>query len=382
MFSPVSILVVTVLSGLMATAVLGSLLPAAIPGLGCWIAANTLAIVSLLLFATQGHVSPLLSIVAANELLALSLLLVLEGCQRFLGRRRHAIDAYAGAVAVLIGIVYWTYLAPNFDARVAVVSAFHAYLYASISWAVLRGRPSGRPAYSYNFVTIAAALFCLGHAARGLVYGLGKLHQADLMQVTPMNTAFMGIGILALPCMSTGIVMLAHDRLAQRLERLANVDDLTGAWARRAFLRKAQAILDAAVHNGMPVALAIIDIDRFKLINDTYGHAAGDAVLSHFAAFVERNLRAGDVFGRLGGEEFGVLCPDTDAAQAVVLLERLRERLASAALPPWPGASSYTFSVGVDQYRSGEPLAALMARSDAALYAAKASGRDRVMMSA
>jgi diguanylate cyclase (GGDEF)-like protein len=382
MFSPVSILVVTVLSGLMATAVLGSLLPAAIPGLGCWIAANTLAIVSLLLFATQGHVSPLLSIVAANELLALSLLLVLEGCQRFLGRRRHAIDAYAGAVAVLIGIVYWTYLAPNFDARVAVVSAFHAYLYASISWAVLRGRPSGRPAYSYNFVTIAAALFCLGHAARGLVYGLGKLHQADLMQVTPMNTAFMGIGILALPCMSTGIVMLAHDRLAQRLERLANVDDLTGAWARRAFLLKAQAILDAAVHNGMPVALAIIDIDRFKLINDTYGHAAGDAVLSHFAAFVERNLRAGDVFGRLGGEEFGVLCPDTDAAQAVVLLERLRERLASAALPPWPGASSYTFSVGVDQYRSGEPLAALMARSDAALYAAKASGRDRVMMSA
>lgn len=312
----------------------------------------------------------------------LSLLLVLEGCQRFLGRRRHAIDAYAGAVAVLIGIVYWTYLAPNFDARVAVVSAFHAYLYASISWAVLRGRPSGRPAYSYNFVTIAAALFCLGHAARGLVYGLGKLHQADLMQVTPMNTAFMGIGILALPCMSTGIVMLAHDRLAQRLERLANVDDLTGAWARRAFLLKAQAILDAAVHNGMPVALAIIDIDRFKLINDTYGHAAGDAVLSHFAAFVERNLRAGDVFGRLGGEEFGVLCPDTDAAQAVVLLERLRERLASAALPPWPGASSYTFSVGVDQYRSGEPLAALMARSDAALYAAKASGRDRVMMSA
>jgi diguanylate cyclase (GGDEF)-like protein len=197
-----------------------------------------------------------------------------------------------------------------------------------------------------------------------------------------MNTAFMGIGILALPCMSTGIVMLAHDRLAQRLERLANVDDLTGAWARRAFLLKAQAILDAAVHNGMPVALAIIDIDRFKLINDTYGHAAGDAVLSHFAAFVERNLRAGDVFGRLGGEEFGVLCPDTDAAQAVVLLERLRERLASAALPPWPGASSYTFSVGVDQYRSGEPLAALMARSDAALYAAKASGRDRVMMSA
>lgn len=382
MFSPVSILVVTVLSGLMATAVLGSLLPAAIPGLGCWIAANTLAIVSLLLFATQGHVSPLVSIVMANEVLAVSLLLVLEGCRRFLGRRRRMFDAYAGAVAVLLGINYWTFFAPNFDARVAVASAFHAYLYASIAWVVLRGRPADRPAYSYNFVTIAALLFCFGHAARGLIYGLGELNQTSLMQATPINAAFMGIGILALPCMSTGIVMLAHDRLAQRLERLANVDDLTGAWSRRAFMLKAQTLIDAAARSSRPVALAIIDIDRFKLINDTYGHAAGDSVLTHFAALVQRNLRAGDVFGRLGGEEFGVLCPHTDVAEAVVLLERLRERLASTTMQQEAGMSAYTFSVGVDQHRPGERLAALMVRADAALYTAKASGRDRVVVSA
>ncbi|RFU44915.1 GGDEF domain-containing protein [Paraburkholderia sp. DHOC27] len=390
MFSPVSILVVTVLSGLMATAVLGSLLPAAIPGLGCWIAANTLAVVSLLLFATQGHVSPLVSIVGANELLAVSVMLVLEGCNRFLGRARRPLEAYAGAAVVLVSIVYWTFYEPDFDARVTVVSAFHAYLYASIAWAVLRGRPAGRPSYSYNFVSVAALLFSLGHAARGLVYGLGNPQQTDLLQVTPLNTAFMGIGILALPCMSTGIVMLAHDRLAQRLERLANVDDLTGVWARRAFLTKAQAVLDAAARNGMPVALAIIDIDRFKLINDSYGHAAGDSVLTHFAAFVQRQLRAGDVFGRLGGEEFGVLCPDTDAAQAAILLERLRAELASTPPPAQAGVAGrtadhtagYTFSSGVDQLRNDEPLAALMARADAALYAAKAMGRDRVVVAA
>jgi diguanylate cyclase (GGDEF)-like protein len=286
---------------------------------------------------------------------------------------------------MLIAIVYWTFATPDFDARVAVVSAFHAYLYASIAWTVLRRRPSDRPAYSYNFVTIAALLFCVGHVVRGVVYGFGGLHQADLMQATPVNAVFMGIGILALPCMSTGIVMLAHDRLAQRFERLANVDDLTGAWARRAFLLKAQAVLDAAARNGMPVALAIIDIDRFKLINDTYGHAAGDSVLTHFARFVQGDLRGADVFGRLGGEEFGVLCPDTGRADAVVLLERLRERLASSApgsqMSEWK-ISAYTFSVGVDQYRPGESLAVLMARADAALYAAKASGRNRVMLAA
>jgi diguanylate cyclase (GGDEF)-like protein len=383
MLSPVSILLVTVLSSLMAIAVLGSLLPAAIAGLGCWIVANTLAIFALLLFATQGHASPLVSIVAANEVLAVSLLLVFEGCLRFLGQRR-AITAYiacVGTLAVLVAIVYWTYFVPNFDARVAAVSVFHAYLYAAIAWAVLQGRPSDRPAYSYNFVVVAAILFCFGHTVRGLLYGLGVLDQSSLMQATPINIAFMGIGILASPCMSTGIVMLAHDRLTQRLERLANVDDLTGAWARRAFLVKAQVMLEATGRKRAPLAFAIIDIDRFKLINDIYGHAAGDAVLVHFAAFVERNLRAGDVFGRLGGEEFGVLCPHTGATEAVALLEGLRERLASAEVPPQAGVSHYTFSVGVDQHRPGEPLSALMARSDAALYAAKTSGRDRVVMS-
>ncbi|HEY1996830.1 MAG TPA: GGDEF domain-containing protein [Paraburkholderia sp.] len=379
MLNPVSILVVTVLSGLMAAAVLGSLLPAAIPGLGLWIGANVLAMVSMLLYATQGHASPLLSILTANQLLAVSLLLVLEGCHRFMGRGTHPVDGYVGAVAVFAGIVYWTFVKPDFDARVAVVSAFHGYLYASLAWMMLRRRPSDRPAYGYYFVAVTALLLCVGHLARGMLYGTGQLTQTSLLQVTPVNIAFMGIGILALPCVSIGMVMLAHDRLAQRLERLANVDDLTGAWGRRAFLLKAQTMLDMSARSGTPVALAIIDIDRFKLINDTCGHATGDSVLTHFASFVEGQLRAGDVFGRLGGEEFGVLCPRTTVSEAAAMLERLRQQLAERGGPALPGVSKYTFSVGVDQHRLGEPLSALMARADAALYAAKASGRDRVM---
>lgn len=379
MLNPVSLLVVTVLSGLMASAVLGSLLPASIPGVGYWIGANVLAIVSMLLFATQGHASPLLSIVAANELLALSVLLVLEGCHRFMGHGRHSVDGCIGVVAVLAGIVYWTFVKPDFDARVAVVSAFHGYMYASLAWMVLRGRPADRPAYGYYFVVGTGLLLCTGHLVRGVLYGTGQLNQTSLLQVTPVNIAFMGIGILALPCVSIGIVMLAHDRMAERLERLANVDDLTGAWARRAFLLKAQAMLDASARTHTPVALAIIDIDRFKLINDTYGHAIGDSVLTHFASFVERNLRAGDVFGRLGGEEFGVLCPRSTAAEAMALMDRLRKQLAEGGGAVVRGVSTYTFSAGVDQHRKGEPLSAVMARADAALYSAKASGRDRVM---
>jgi diguanylate cyclase (GGDEF)-like protein len=379
MLNPLTILAVTVLSGAMGIAVLGSLWRAAIPGVGYWISANTVAIVALLAFASQGHASRWLTVVAANELLAVSLLLVVEGCYRFLGRRTRPWAAYAGAVAVLIGMTYWTFAAPNFNARVSLASAYHAALYAMLAVMMLRDLPSNRPRYCYYFLAAASVLLCVGHASRGVMYGFGMLLQSNLLQVTPGNVAFLALGILAPPCLSIGVVMLAHDRLAERLERLANVDDLTGVLSRRAFLTTGDALLEASLRARSPVAMAIIDIDSFKAVNDRYGHAVGDQVLSHFAAFVSGNLRVGDVFGRLGGEEFGVLCPATTSAEAVRLMDRLRVRLASAAPAELPRGLNYTFSVGVDQHRRDESLAQLMARADGALYAAKASGRDRVM---
>jgi len=382
MLNPLSILLVTVLSSAMAMAVLGSLWRAAIPGVGYWISANAVAIVALLAFALQGHASRWLTFVAANGLLAFALLLVLEGCQCFLGRRTRPWAAYAGLAAVLPGISYWTFVAPDFNARVALVSVYHAALYAALAATMLRGRPSNRPRYSYYFLAAAALLFCVGHASRGVIYGFGIIVQSGLMQVSPSNIIFLAIGILAPPSLSIGVVMLAHDRLAERLERLANVDDLTGALARRAFLSIGDALLKASLRDDSPFALAIIDIDSFKAVNDTHGHAAGDQVLVHFAAFIADSLRVGDVFGRLGGEEFGVLCPATTTAEAFALLDRVRGRLAALAPADLPRGLRYTFSVGVDERRRDESLAQLMARADGALYAAKASGRDRVMAAA
>jgi diguanylate cyclase (GGDEF)-like protein len=379
MLNPLTILLVTVLADAMAMAVLYSLRRAEIPGVSYWIAANGLTVVALLGAALQGHASPWLTLILANVLFALALLLMLEGCLRFFGRRARPWPAYAGLVFVLVGMVYWSFVAPNFNARVALVSAYHASLYAVLGLLMLIGRPANRPRYSFYFLATTALLLCLGHATRGFMYGFHLLEQTSLMQVSMPNIVFLALGILAPPFLSIGVVMLAHDRLAERLERLANVDDLTGALSRRAFLEIGGALLNASLRTGLPVAIAIVDIDSFKAVNDTYGHAAGDQVLAHFAAFVARELRIGDVFGRLGGEEFGVLCPTTSAVEAVVLLERLRARLPAAAPGNLPSGLRYTFSVGVDQHRPGESLAQMMARADHALYAAKAAGRDRVM---
>ncbi|MGF6817176.1 diguanylate cyclase (GGDEF)-like protein [Paraburkholderia atlantica] len=379
MLNPLTILLVTILADAIAMAVLLSLRPAEIPGVGYWIAANAIAVVALLGTALQGHASPWLTLVAANVLFALALLLLFEGCLRFLGRRPRPWPAYVGLLFVLAGMIYWTFVAPNFNARVALVSAYHATVYAALGLLMLTGRPANRPRYSFYFLATAALLLCLGHTTRGVMYGFHLLEQASLMQVSMPNIVFLALGILAPPFLSIGVVMLAHDRLAERLERLANVDDLTGALSRRAFIEIGGALLNASLRTGSPVAIAIVDIDSFKAVNDTHGHAAGDQVLAHFAAFVARELRIGDVFGRLGGEEFGVLCPATSAAEAVVLLERLRARLAAIVPDERPRGLRYTFSVGVDQQRRGESLAQLMARADRALYAAKAAGRDRVM---
>ena len=183
------------------------------------------------------------------------------------------------------------------------------------------------------------------------------------------------------------MVLLAHDRMAERLERLANQDELTGALTRRAFLAQAGALLEAARGAAQRVTLAIVDIDHFKSINDRYGHAAGDRVLAQFGRIVKGGVRASDVFGRLGGEEFALFFADVAREEAVARLDELRVLAlsvrcsadASTFEPEEGGHGGLTFSAGVDELREEDTLAALMARADTALYVAKARGRDRVV---
>ena len=385
MFNPVSILIVTMLSSIMSIAILGSLLPADIPGVRRWMAANALSILGLVLFALQRSAPAVLSILAANGIFAVSVVLVLEGCRQFFGQRPALGSVYAGCAAVFAGIAYWTWVKADISARIVVVSVFHAWIYACIGWTARRYRPAGRPRYCYRFVTIAAWLGALGHAARGLVYGAGWGGESALLQATPLNTAFLALGILAPSSLSIGMVMLAHDRLGERLERFANFDELTGALTRRAFIARAEVQLARAQRQKVPMSLAIVDIDHFKLINDDYGHAAGDRVLKRFGRLMVVSVRASDLFGRLGGEEFAMLFPGIRRDDALARIDALRTKSRFDRRAPHGDESGMpdshvTFSAGVDEYRPGETLAELMARVDAALYAAKTSGRDRVVI--
>jgi diguanylate cyclase (GGDEF)-like protein/PAS domain S-box-containing protein len=168
-----------------------------------------------------------------------------------------------------------------------------------------------------------------------------------------------------------------------RLEGLAHTDALTGVNNRRRFTDLASDELARAQRHGQPVALLMIDLDHFKSVNDRLGHAGGDTVLRSFAATAEGVMRQGDIFGRVGGEEFAALLPQTTPEGAEVLAERLRQRIAERPVTVGGAALHFSVSIGVSAWQPGEADAAdidrLMVAADRALYAAKAQGRDRVV---
>lgn len=152
-------------------------------------------------------------------------------------------------------------------------------------------------------------------------------------------------------------------------------DELTGVSNRRHILQVAEERLTDPRRQSHPLTVAVLDIDHFKQVNDTHGHTVGDAVLRHFCEHTVMHLRAGQVLGRLGGEEFLLLMPGTRADEARTALDRVRQTLG-----PHDGVR-FTFSAGLAQAREGETVAGLLERADQALYRAKHLGRDRVEVS-
>src|SRR5690606_12855402 len=168
-------------------------------------------------------------------------------------------------------------------------------------------------------------------------------------------------------------------RRSRRLHDLTLLDPLTGIANRPGIERNAERALDDAIRSGTPLSLLMLDLDHFKAINDGYGHAAGDKVLRAATQAWQAQLRARDALGRVGGEEFVVVCPDTGLEQALLVANRLREATAALRFDDIDPALRLGVSIGAAQSRrQGDSCDALFDRADAALYRAKQQGRDRV----
>lgn len=244
---------------------------------------------------------------------------------------------------------------------------------------------SGR--FRYPWLALALALLLM--VERRALPLLAALNGAP----TDFLNSLFGLLISALMVLALfGLVRMLNELhiTEAELRLLATTDELTGLLNRRQLLLELDAEIRRAQRGGRPLSLLMLDLDHFKLVNDSYGHAVGDEVLIKAMARCRQELRSIDLLGRIGGEEFVVVLPEADAHEAMVAAERLRQSLAQAPLVTNAGPLTITISIGAVTVQPGSVAQAnqvrppnelqqqLLKAADDALYAAKGAGRNCV----
>jgi diguanylate cyclase (GGDEF)-like protein len=333
------------------------------------------AIATLLIVIARNTVPDFWSIVIGNAILAAAYGLIWSGARNFEGKRVSIVLTLAGSLIWLIACsIGPIYAVP--EARATVMAAI-AIVYALLTVRELwRGRGDGL----WRWPII---LLLLGHAAAvpvriplvGSLVGHRPVHP-ELLIFALFEALFLCI------CAAYLFASLVKDRIAARHQNVSLIDPLTGVANRRGFLQAGEQLMTRIRFTNRPAALLAFDLDRFKGINDKFGHPTGDTVLVSFCRLATSQLRPTDLFGRMGGEEFASLLPDTTWQDALQLAERLRAAFEATCHMVAEQPFTATVSVGVAASNDASfDLAALLVTADQALYRAKASGRNRVELS-
>jgi len=283
--------------------------------------------------------------------------------------RRVLVPMSALALAIVLAAGSAGAPVPYLTALVAGVVALFA---AAMAWILLR--PTRRASLLQRIIGVSDAVFAVSVS----LWAASCLSsEAPLGQRAAQETAYLA-GYLLMIVNGFGFLLLCKEKDDAEMARLATTDSLTGLPNRHAFLERAEHARQAALRQRQPLALAMMDIDHFKQINDRFGHATGDEALTIFARTARETLRAHETVGRLGGEEFAMVLPGTDLAGALAAAERLRQAVRDAAVITSGTPYTMTVSIGVVVLDPNETLGMGLARADHALYAAKSGGRDRV----
>ena len=257
---------------------------------------------------------------------------------------------------------------------------------ASRAYAAAAHAVSSRPVDDPAFAPALKDLFTLSRSS--LLLHLDAVvavrqHEAELRIVRLQHIQLWILAIVLATLLAEAITIFRPmvGRIVQyaaRLTLLATTDPLTGVSNRRSFLENATTELERTKRYGRPLSVLALDVDHFKRINDTHGHAAGDKVLIELVLALKKGLRANDLLGRIGGEEFAILLPETTQGAAMEVAEHLRKTVAAVTVTHDGGLVTMTISIGIAEVQ-GESLTQVMKAADDALYLAKSEGRDRVV---
>lgn len=329
-----------------------------------------------ILVAARGHISLFLSILVGNTFIFLGFTLQHKGALAFMEEgRRYLSLVYALLLIAVLGLAYFTYVKPSTEDRILVISAYLAILMALTATVLLpgsKGIPSRR----------VIAGICAFNSALNVVRGIGTAYLGapqNFLERNNFQILSLLLSNLANTALLLGFTWMVNARLQSELEYAANMDSLTGVMNRRAMEATLKKEIRRSRASHRPLTFFILDIDHFKKINDTRGHAAGDEVLKQVAQTLVDELRIDDHVSRWGGEEFCCLLPRTVLVQGIEVAERLRECLEAMEIG-LDGDRGFrlTVSIGVAELKSEDTSFSLIRRADEALYKAKRSGRNQV----
>jgi diguanylate cyclase (GGDEF)-like protein len=293
--------------------------------------------------------------------------LLLDGIEQFHGQRRHNRMGWVTTGAALLALGYFTGAQDSVASRIVVVALAIALLRGFFGLAVLL-QPRRRHSLSLMVLMFGYAWLSLLQAAGTLLHGSpGNFMQSDLTQTVTLYLDL--IFVLAAGLL---LFLLLNEHLVMGFQTEAMRDFISGTLNRRGIEQALEAEMERCRRHGQPLSLALLDIDYFKRLNDTQGHAAGDLALVQSASLIRESLRPYDQVGRFGGDEFLLLLPGTSAESAEAILNRIRERVAQNH------PLRCTVSAGIAALTSQDDMSSLLARADGALYDAKTDGRNCV----
>jgi len=345
-----------------------------------------LGLMGVLFLAMRPFAPAWITILVADEaLFASSLLIYCATAETLAVRMRFLFWGIGLLVVSFVTNGYFTYLHPELTVRILIYSGTSAVY--SAATALLLFQPENPPARfaglvsTLRFPTVALAwlqiLIVAQYTLRSVLavwFPPGDFAHIDLIQLG-FSYAIMVLNLIA----GCGLIWLALCIHRRDLQMVARTDSLTGLLNRRAFEETLTRQLRRANHTGRFLVLLLLDIDRFKVVNDTWGHLAGDRVIQKVSSTLLVGLRPSDVLSRIGGEEFIALLQDATVAQAEEVAERLRTEVAN--LTGLPGGAQITISIGVAQSRQDETPDELFHRCDEAMYRSKEGGRNLVSVS-
>jgi diguanylate cyclase (GGDEF)-like protein len=340
-----------------------------------WAVGSLMFAIGLFLFALRTQASAVLTEIVSNLFLLPGLMLFNFGIVKATGRTPPMKSGLAFCLVAIAFIAWFVLVSPNYPAGVVTHNLVFVtlYLYTAYSCLVVKTAKGNHTFRIVGMLCIALALACLWRVAGG-VFGLTFSFSPTLPRLFWVATS-----LISFPMITVLLTLHTSQRLQEEIHAQARRDTLTDAFNRRAFTEFADKEWSRSVRNDYPLSVLTIDIDHFKNFNDQYGHQTGDVALVQMSKAAQAALRSSDIWCRYGGEEFVALLPNTTISQAMAIAERLRQSVEKATILSARGSLSVSVSIGVaERSSSHSSLDEVLAISDAALYKAKAAGRNRV----